>query len=33
MLAFTAAVALVWAWLTAISVKLYRAVDDGSATR
>jgi hypothetical protein len=31
-LAFTAAVVLVWAWLTAISVKLYRAVDDGPAT-
>lgn len=26
-LAFTAAVVLVWAWLTAVSVKLYRSVD------
>jgi hypothetical protein len=25
-LAFTAAVVLVWAWLTAVSVKLYRSV-------
>ncbi|HEX2285822.1 MAG TPA: DUF998 domain-containing protein, partial [Mycobacterium sp.] len=26
-LAFTAAVVLVWAWLTAVSVKLYRSVE------
>jgi hypothetical membrane protein len=29
-LAFTAAVVLVWAWLTAVSVKLYRSVGDTS---
>jgi hypothetical protein len=26
LLVFTAAVVLVWAWLTAVSIKLYRAV-------
>jgi hypothetical protein len=28
-LVFTAAVVLVWAWLTAVSVKLYRGVETG----